>query len=71
MLGRGSNGFRCDWRRAAVRSFVLSRSISVALVIGIGNVLRKPVYGVVNVCGVCHWCPHIVTSVVVKAGLKK
>ena len=43
----------------------------MALVIGIGNVLRKPVYGVVNVCGVCHWCPHIVTSVVVKAGLKK
>ena len=36
MLGGGSNGFRCDWQRAAVRSFSVSRRISEALEIGIG-----------------------------------
>ena len=30
--------------------------------------VRKPVYGVGNMSGVCGWCPHVVIAVVIKAG---
>ena len=36
MLGGGINGFCFDWKRDAVRSFTVTRRISVALAIGIG-----------------------------------